>query len=135
MKIKGTRERLCMRRCVSSLLREWGKACAPCKRAGIKAKSSHAEPEPSTGPGAIMRRPCARRAPRAGTKLRGMSVDTLPVTSTPCIGVCRLDRDKLCMGCRRTLGEIAAWSRLDETERLRLMREVLPRRRIGHVRA
>ena len=82
-----------------------------------------------------MRRPCARRAPRAGTKLRGMSVDTLPVISTPCIGVCRLDRDKLCMGCRRTLGEIAAWSRLDETERLRLMREVLPRRRIGHVRA
>ena len=64
-----------------------------------------------------------------------MSVDTSPAPSTPCIGVCRLDRDQLCMGCRRTLGEIAAWSRLDETERLRLMREVLPLRRIRHVRA
>ena len=114
-----------------------GKACAPFKRAGTNAKSSQAKihREDQCKRSAIVRQPLARCAPRAGTKLRGMSVDTLPVTSTPCIGVCRLDRDKLCMGCRRTLGEIAAWSRLDETERLRLMREVLPRRRIGHVRA
>ena len=64
-----------------------------------------------------------------------MPVEPLPVASTPCIGVCRLDRDNLCMGCRRSLGEIAAWSRLSEAERLHLMREVLPSRRIGTRRA
>lgn len=36
------------------------------------------------------------------------------------------------MGCRRSLGEIAAWSRMSETERLRLMREVLPTRQVCH---
>ena len=78
----------------------------------------------------------ARCATRIGrSKLPDMSVETLPVASTPCIGVCRLDRDNLCMGCRRSLGEIAAWSRLSEAERLHLMREVLPSRRIGARRA
>ena len=64
-----------------------------------------------------------------------MPVETLPAASTPCIGVCRLDRDNLCMGCRRSLGEIAAWSRLSEAERLHLMREVLPSRCSGARRA
>ena len=114
-----------------------GKACAPFKRAGTNAKSSQAKihREDQCKRSAIVRQPLARCAPRAGTKLRSMSLETLPIVSTPCIGVCRLDRDNLCMGCRRTLGEIAAWSRLDESERLRLMREVLPLRRIRHVRA
>ena len=37
-----------------------------------------------------------------------------PVPS-PCINVCRIDPGSgLCTGCRRTLDEIAAWSRLDD---------------------
>ena len=64
-----------------------------------------------------------------------MSVMPLIPASTPCIGVCRLDRDNLCIGCRRSLGEIAGWSRMSETERLYLMREVLPLRRIEARRA
>ena len=33
---------------------------------------------------------------------------------SPCISVCRIDADSgFCDGCLRTLGEIAAWSRLD----------------------
>ncbi len=67
--------------------------------------------------------------------LRAMSVMPHIPASTPCIGVCRLDRDNLCMGCRRSLGEIAGWSRMSEAERLRLMREVLPLRRIEARRA
>ena len=51
-----------------------------------------------------------------------------PIT-TPCIKVCVLDGDSgLCLGCFRTLSEIAEWGRLDEAERLRLMTE-LPSRR------
>jgi uncharacterized protein len=42
--------------------------------------------------------------------------------STPCIRVCTLDPDTgLCEGCGRTREEIAAWYRLDEDERLRIM--------------
>ena len=33
---------------------------------------------------------------------------------SPCISVCRIDADSgCCDGCLRTLGEISAWSRLD----------------------
>jgi uncharacterized protein len=33
---------------------------------------------------------------------------------SPCISVCRVDADSgWCDGCMRTLGEISAWSRLD----------------------
>ncbi len=49
--------------------------------------------------------------------------------ATPCIKVCIVDPESsLCLGCHRTLMEIAGWARLPETERERLMAE-LPGRR------
>ena len=40
---------------------------------------------------------------------------------TPCINVCTMDADTgLCVGCRRSLGEIAAWSGLTDGERRRI---------------
>lgn len=63
---------------------------------------------------------------------------TLPASSppgppkaivTPCIKVCIVDAESsLCLGCYRTLTEIAGWARLPEDERTRLMAE-LPERR------
>lgn len=50
-----------------------------------------------------------------------------PVLS-PCIGVCTMDGDGYCMGCLRTLDEIAQWSSWSNERRLRLMDEVLPAR-------
>lgn len=47
---------------------------------------------------------------------------------TPCIGVCRLDERGLCEGCLRSGEEIARWRGMDDAERLRYMREVLPAR-------
>jgi uncharacterized protein len=47
---------------------------------------------------------------------------------TPCIGVCELDAAGLCLGCHRTVDEIARWSVLGDTERARLMNEILPLR-------
>lgn len=42
--------------------------------------------------------------------------------STPCTRVCVLDPETgLCEGCGRTRDEIAAWYRLSEEERLRIM--------------
>lgn len=47
---------------------------------------------------------------------------------TPCIGICRLDARGYCEGCLRSGEEIARWRGMDDTERLRYMREILPAR-------
>jgi len=47
---------------------------------------------------------------------------------SPCTGVCELDRDGYCLGCRRTIGEIARWTSISDVERRWLMDEELPRR-------
>jgi predicted Fe-S protein YdhL (DUF1289 family) len=37
---------------------------------------------------------------------------------SPCVAVCLIDpKTSLCLGCGRTLPEIARWPRLDSTER------------------
>ena len=41
---------------------------------------------------------------------------------TPCIAVCMIDpRTSLCLGCGRTLPEIARWPKMASAERLALM--------------
>ncbi len=47
---------------------------------------------------------------------------------TPCIGVCTLDAQGFCAGCRRTSDEIARWISMSDEERAHLMHDVLPRR-------
>jgi len=52
-----------------------------------------------------------------------------PPIRTPCVQVCVVDGESgLCLGCFRTLGEIAGWARLSDEERARIMAE-LPARR------
>jgi uncharacterized protein len=52
-----------------------------------------------------------------------------PRMLSPCIKVCTIEAATgLCVGCARTLAEIAAWSALSEGERARIMTE-LPARR------
>lgn len=46
--------------------------------------------------------------------------------SSPCIRICVLEND-LCVGCGRTLREIAAWGTMREAERLAIM-TILPAR-------
>ena len=45
-----------------------------------------------------------------------------PVAS-PCVHVCALDDEDICIGCQRTGAEITRWSLMDNSER----REVLMR--------
>jgi len=48
---------------------------------------------------------------------------------TPCVKVCAVDGESgLCLGCFRTLSEIADWGRLDDSERQRLMATLASRR-------
>ena len=52
-----------------------------------------------------------------------------PSIATPCVKVCVVDGDSgLCLGCFRSLGEIAGWAALTEAARAELMAE-LPWRR------
>jgi hypothetical protein len=56
-------------------------------------------------------------------------MDEIP---SPCLRVCRMDgATGFCMGCKRTLPEIAAWSNLSEPEKRHIVaslpgRAVLP---------
>jgi len=51
-----------------------------------------------------------------------------PVPS-PCVNICRIaPATNVCLGCRRTLDEIAAWSRLDDAAKRAVWRQ-LPGRR------
>jgi predicted Fe-S protein YdhL (DUF1289 family) len=49
---------------------------------------------------------------------------------SPCTKVCALDPSgNICIGCRRTVDEIAAWGSLSDVQRARIMAE-LPKRRL-----
>ena len=55
---------------------------------------------------------------------------------TPCIAVCMIDPGtSLCLGCGRTLPEIARWHRMESAERLAVMAQLDARmRQAGLVR-
>jgi predicted Fe-S protein YdhL (DUF1289 family) len=54
----------------------------------------------------------------------------LPTIPSPCIGVCRLERDTgLCEGCLRTVGEIRDWLRGSDEQRLAILMQLKQRRR------
>ncbi len=44
--------------------------------------------------------------------------DTRSTTESPCIKVCHLGVDNVCIGCRRSLDEIGRWSSMDSAERI-----------------
>jgi uncharacterized protein len=53
-----------------------------------------------------------------------------PATAaSPCIGICRLDESSgLCVGCFRTIGEIARWGAMSREDRVRIFTALDERR-------
>ena len=52
-----------------------------------------------------------------------------PPIVTPCIKLCIIDgQSGLCMGCYRQLTEVAAWQKLSDDDRARIMEELPDRR-------
>ncbi len=48
---------------------------------------------------------------------------------SPCVKICTLDAlSGLCLGCGRTIDEIARWGAMSPDERARIMRELPDRR-------
>ncbi|MEQ5837737.1 DUF1289 domain-containing protein [Marinobacter sp. R17] len=52
--------------------------------------------------------------------------DAKPVRS-PCVSVCALDEDDICVGCQRSADEITRWSGMTNDERRDVMRLVARR--------
>jgi|GEM_PF-995445 predicted Fe-S protein YdhL (DUF1289 family) len=46
---------------------------------------------------------------------------------SPCVSVCLVDEDSICMGCQRHIEEIAGWSSFDSTEQLRIWTKLIER--------
>lgn len=58
-----------------------------------------------------------------------MSKDPPLSVASPCIGVCTIDEDSgFCLGCARSLKEVAAWKRLTEERRAEIVAD-LPHRK------
>ena len=51
-----------------------------------------------------------------------------PVKS-PCVHICALDDNGLCMGCYRTGAEISQWGAMNDDERRNVMQQVAERER------
>ena len=47
-----------------------------------------------------------------------------PAVPSPCIDICRLDAQGLCVGCRRTIDEIMEWPRATEARRREILRQL-----------
>jgi predicted Fe-S protein YdhL (DUF1289 family) len=46
---------------------------------------------------------------------------TLARPASPCVNVCVLDAARTCVGCRRTIDEIANWGRMSAAEQWRVV--------------
>jgi hypothetical protein len=58
-------------------------------------------------------------------------IDDLPHPKSPCIGICSLDDADLCIGCRRSSAEIAAWSQMSAAEQWAVIEDLDRRPREG----
>ncbi|MBK3749350.1 DUF1289 domain-containing protein [Stutzerimonas balearica] len=53
-----------------------------------------------------------------------------PVAS-PCVSICALDEQDICIGCQRTALEITRWGQMSDDERREVLRRCDERVRIG----
>lgn len=57
--------------------------------------------------------------------MANLSATPLDATvASPCIDICKLDAKGLCIGCRRTVGEITEWSRASDARRREILSEL-----------
>ncbi|ABC29025.1 predicted Fe-S protein [Hahella chejuensis KCTC 2396] len=51
------------------------------------------------------------------------------IVRSPCVSICALDDDDICIGCHRSVEEIAAWSRMSNEQRMDVLKKVADRER------
>lgn len=47
----------------------------------------------------------------------------VPRVASPCVHVCALDDNDICIGCQRSVAEITGWGRLDDEQRREVLRQ------------
>ena len=40
---------------------------------------------------------------------------------SPCINICKLNSDNICIGCYRTIKEITNWTKLSDEEKIKVL--------------
>ena len=64
-----------------------------------------------------------------------MSTPAPRAVASPCVSLCRMDTDSgWCLGCMRTLDEIAGWGALDDAGKREVMQRLGPRRLVARAR-
>ena len=51
-----------------------------------------------------------------------------PVTQSPCVACCRLNSEKLCVGCYRHISEIVNWNKRSDSENCAILQKVAKRK-------
>ena len=52
--------------------------------------------------------------------------------ASPCISICALDENDVCVGCYRSAEEIIRWSQADNMERHSIIESAAARARVGN---
>jgi predicted Fe-S protein YdhL (DUF1289 family) len=58
---------------------------------------------------------------------------SIPAPTSPCINICALDEQGFCLGCHRTIDEIAGWSRLSAVQQWAIIHQLPARARRAEV--
>lgn len=56
-------------------------------------------------------------------------LDRFGRVASPCVDICTLDDDDICIGCARSIDEICAWAVASDTERRHILMRVAARRK------
>lgn len=54
--------------------------------------------------------------------------DPVATVESPCISVCQVNGDEVCLGCGRTIDEITAWRELSDAEKAQVLELAAERR-------
>ncbi|ARU41065.1 hypothetical protein CCB80_07885 [Armatimonadetes bacterium Uphvl-Ar1] len=57
-----------------------------------------------------------------------LNTQTVTPVESPCVRVCRLDGNDVCVGCCRTIQEIISWPNLSDTQKARIIEKVEARK-------
>jgi hypothetical protein len=59
--------------------------------------------------------------------VEGKNKQTLEVVKSPCVHICCLDEQDVCLGCYRTCDEICQWGAMSNDERKQVLKKVAER--------
>ena len=50
------------------------------------------------------------------------ATDSIDIVPSPCVSICALDADDICVGCFRTVREISQWGRMPSDQQREVLR-------------